>query len=250
MQPAFGEGTQSWGPELWDEPDVPLSRGPHPYIGLPAGRLPAGHEAPANACHLAHWLTTAPSGRYRYLRLSIPSSVDQTDASSYSLRYEVESNMTPPTQLELEYHVEEIGWSLVSMCRNLFLTKLADIRGWPEWAQATFDASIVHARAIVEFLTTTRGGHIQASHYFGDWNPADAADRIPGLYWELNVHAAHLSRSRFKQEPAAAWDLAIRVGKLLDLFQELVDRPNVACRQQLFEQLTEARLQLSRFEAL
>lgn len=161
--------------------------------------------------------------------------------------------MAAPSQAELEYHVEEIGWSLVSMSKHLLLSKAADVEGHADRAQAAFDGAILHVRAIVEFLGEP-GAHIRASHYCATWDGrATAASRgfdLAALYTELNVHAAHLSRVRFKRVPGHPWDLVPRVAALLDLFGDLLNCSGVACRRELFDQLTEARLHFVRAQAL
>ena len=66
---------------------------------------------------------------------------------------------------------------------------------------------------------------------------------IAGLYKELNFHAAHLSRVRYKQQPTQDWDARPHVEQLLAIYDDLV-RSTVQLQQELYDELVEARLQL------
>ncbi len=157
-----------------------------------------------------------------------------------------------PKPAELLHHAEEVGWSLVSMCKHLLQSAVADTKGQADISQAGFDGALLHARALVEFLWKPHGSHIRADQFCSDWNGGQEAQQIgfnvEGLYEELNIHAAHLSRQRWKKTPAAGWDLYPHADKILELCGRLIDCHGVACRQELYEQLSEARVQLGRVQ--
>jgi hypothetical protein len=163
-------------------------------------------------------------------------------------------HVAAPSQKELEHHVEEIGWSLISLAKHLLMSIVADREGRAEPAQAAFDGAVLHLRALVEFLYDTRGGHIMASHFCPGWdvNAASGARNfdIKKLWDDLNTHAIHLSRLRFRQQPAAGYDIVPQAEELLNLFGDFLNCPGITLQKELFEQLTEARIHWARVTAL
>lgn len=156
--------------------------------------------------------------------------------------------MALPTKKELEFHVDEIGWSLVSMVKSLKVSRLGDREASAERSQAGFDACLLHMRAIIEFLAVKPDGHIHASYYDPSWDGVATARRhgldILDLYKALNFHAAHLSRVRYKQSPTPGWHALPHVEQLLATYDDLV-RGTPQLQQELYDQLVEAQLQLS-----
>jgi hypothetical protein len=155
--------------------------------------------------------------------------------------------MALPTQQELAFHVDEIGWSLVSMVTSLKVSRIGERDSDSERSQAGFDACLLHMRAIIEFLAVNPDGHIHASHYDPNWDGVAVAAHhgldIRDLYKDLNFHAAHLSRVRYKQQPTPGWDALQFVEQLLATYGSLVDS-TTELQQELFDKLTEARLQV------
>jgi hypothetical protein len=161
--------------------------------------------------------------------------------------------LASPTPAELSFHVDEIGWSLVSMVRHLKVSKVGDRDGQADRAQAGFDGALMHMRAVIEFLAVPPKGQIHATHYADTWDGSHAAAQrglnIDALYTELNVHAAHLSRVRYKDQPANGWDAVPLAAQILDVFGDFINAAR-ELQQELFDQLTEARLLFSQLRQI
>jgi len=157
-----------------------------------------------------------------------------------------------PTPKQLEDSVEEVAWSVVQLGTHLGTAAAANLNKKDRVAQGCFDGALLHLRAVLEFLGN---GDLRATHYARTWNLQAEAAAIDfdadGLRVDLNIHAAHLSKGRSAVPAPPAWDILGQASSVLELFgrflNELPDTLEAERRrrQQFFDALSEARVQLA-----